>query len=609
LLYELTRPVPPGERVCSYVCVPYGGGSAVVYQPVADRMPAGHSLYSVAIPGHDVGLDESALPFGELARRCVEEILQRVQGPLVLYGHCGVGGALVIELARRLEEAGRPIEAVYAGGVFPFARPRGALPRLRTWAQDLGSNRHQAAWLKSMGVDMDEMDPAQANRIISNMRRDGKNAEEHLTRLLGAPPAQLRAPVISVVGERDPVTDYYQERYREWRFIARTAALVVLAEAGHFFLRHRADDLVQIITRTHRLIRADRTAEAGAAPAPSGNGAAPPAARRSWQLLDVARGLEPADPVMPADRSMRRFGLVALGQLASITGSSLTGWAIPVWLYMTTRSLLWFGLSGASAVIPILLGTPLAGAVADRFDRRRVIMAAACLAAAVELAFAAALWAGHHLALALVYVLVWLISFAGTFQRVAFTASIPQLAPKRYLGHANGIAQLINGLALLFVPLMAAGLLAAIGLRGILLIDIGSYAFAIGVLAATQGDLRRADAWRGPDGGPDPRLPGHADLLRHRQPALLGAGAAHRPAGAVVRRCRAGRQGRVRGGPRRAGRRRRDGPLGRPAPAPHGGEHRGHRGVGPVRHADRAAAQPGGGAGRRVRQRGGPGPG
>jgi surfactin synthase thioesterase subunit/MFS family permease len=478
LLYELTRPAPPEQRVCSYVCVPYGGGSAVVYQPVADRMPAGHSLYSVAIPGHDVGLDEEALPFGELARRCTEEILARVDGPLVLYGHCGVGGALIIELARKLEAAGRRIEAVYAGGVFPFAKPHGLLTRLRTWAEDLASNRNQATWLKSMGVDMDELDPAQADRIISNMRRDGKSAEEHFTRLFESAPRRLAAPVISVVGERDPITDYYAERYREWRFITGTAGLVVLDEAGHFFLRHRAGDLAEIITGTHHAIQ-----PAGTAP---GQTAGPSAGRDGrWRLAGVAREDDAADPGPPEQPSMRRFALVALGQFVSITGSSLTGWAIPVWLYMTTRSLLWFGLSGASAVIPLLLGTPLAGVFADRFDRRRVIMAAACAAASVELAFAGVLWAGHA-ALGLVYVLLWLLAFAGTFQRVAFTAAIPQLAPKRYLGHANGVAQLINGVALLFVPLLAAGLLAAIGLKGILLIDIGSYAFAIGVLAMTR---------------------------------------------------------------------------------------------------------------------------
>jgi surfactin synthase thioesterase subunit/MFS family permease len=454
LLYELTKPVPPGDRVCSYVCVPYGGGSAIVYQPIADSLPAGHCLYSVAIPGHDVGLDEDALPFGELARLCTDEVLRTVTGPLVLYGHCGVGGALATELARRLEAAGRRIEAVYLGGVFPFATPPGVLTRLRSRFTDLASNRGQANWLKSMGVDMDEIEPAQANRIISNMRHDGKSAEEYFTGLFTTSPERIRAPVISVVGDRDPITDYYQERYREWLHIADTAALVVLKEAGHFFLRYRADDLVDIITRRHLNLAGERDQHS------------------------------PRERDQPTP-TMGRFALISLGQLVSITGSQLTGWAIPVWLYLTTHSLLWFGLSGASVVVPILIATPLAGAVADRYDRRRVVMIAAAVAATVELGFAVALWTGHTL-LGVVYVLVWLLAGAGTFQRIAFTAAVPQLAPKRYLGHANGVVQLINGTALLFVPLLAAGLLAAIGLKGILLIDICSYAFAISVLAVIK---------------------------------------------------------------------------------------------------------------------------
>jgi len=463
LLYELTAPMPAAQRICSYVCVPYGGGSAVVYQHVADALPAGHALWSVAIPGHDVGLDEDPLPFDELARRCTEEILERVSGPLVLYGHCGVGGALIVELARRVEAAGRQVERVYTGGVFPFAKPRGRLSRLHEWLEDRGSNRLQANWLTSMGVDTSELDPTQADRIIGNMRRDGKHAEEHFTALLASAPAKLRAPIVSVVGERDPITDYYQERYREWRFLTDAAALVVLDEAGHFFLRYRAADLVEILTRPPEELAAT---EAG-----------------SWRLAGISRAGDAADTGAPAAPSMRRFAAVSAGQLVSLAGSALTGWAIPVWIYTTTGSLATFGLTGVAAIVPILLGTPLAGAVADRYDRRRVIVASSCLSAAVVLAFALLQLPGRP-PLWTVFGAVWLLSFTSTFQRIAYTAAIPQLVPKRYLGHANGIAQLVNGVALLFVPLLAAGLFAAIGLRGILLVDLASYAVALAVLAA-----------------------------------------------------------------------------------------------------------------------------
>jgi amino acid adenylation domain-containing protein len=468
LLHELTPPVPPTQRVVSYVCVPYGGGSAVVYQPIANALPPGHTLWSVAIPGHDVGLDEDPLPFAELARRCADEVLSRVDGPLVLYGHCGVGGALVIEVARLIEQAGREIERVYAGAVFPFAKPRGRLSRLHRWLLDRGSNRLQANWLRSMGVDMSGVDADQADRIISNMRRDGKDAEEHFTQLLATAPTRLRAPIISVVGERDPITEYYQERFREWRFLTDTAALVVLAEGGHFFLRHRADDLVDVLTRT--------------VPELTGR---PPATTGRWWVGGVSRAGADGDDGAPVDVSPRRFAVVSAGQLVSLAGSTLTGWAIPVWVYTTTGSLTAFGLTGVATIVPILLATPLAGAVADRYDRRRVILASSWVAAAVVLVVAVLLRGGDP-PLTVVLTLAWLLAFASTFQRIAYTAAIPQLVPKRYLGHANGIAQLVNGSALLFVPLLAAGLYGAIGLRGILVVDLASYAVAIAVLLVVR---------------------------------------------------------------------------------------------------------------------------
>lgn len=490
LLYELTKPIPAERRQCTYVCVPYGGGSAVVYQPIADSLPAGHALFSVAIPGHDVGLDEVSLPFDVLARRCADEVIERVAGPLVLYGHCGVGGALIVEVARLLEADGRELDAVYVGGIFPFAKPRGLLSRLHSWTEKIGSNRAHVNWLTSMGVDMHEIEPEQVERIITNMRQDGRNAEDHFTSLLDSRPARLRAPIISVVGARDPVTDFYQERYREWQFLADTVAVVVLDEAGHFFLRYRADELVEIITGTHARLTTPELA-VGVPDGDSGDEQRP-----RWWIEAVAD--TPVTDGQAGD-GMRRFLTVAVGQLVSAIGSGLTGFAIPVWIYTRTHSLGWFGLAGVLAVIPMLLVMPAAGALADRTDRRKLLMVVGSLAGLTELALFVALLTGRY-ALLFVYVAIVLIVCCSAVQRVAFTAAIPQLAPKRYLGHANGIVATINGAGLLFAPLLAVGLLAAIGLKGILVIDVASYAFALTVLAVVRfpallGRVRREPFW------------------------------------------------------------------------------------------------------------------
>ncbi|MEU8337476.1 non-ribosomal peptide synthetase/MFS transporter [Micromonospora tulbaghiae] len=476
LLYELTKPIPAGKRVLTYVCVPYGGGSAIVYQPLADALPAGYGLWSLAIPGHDVGLSEDALPFDELTSRVADEILERVEGPIALYGHCGVGSAILADVARKVEAAGRELEAVYIGAMFPFARPKGVIAALRDRLERLSSNRHSASWLKSMGVDTDELDPEQADRIISNMRADSRASEEYFTRLLDQQATKLRAPIISVVGSEDPVTDYYRERYAEWQFLSDTLGLVVLDQAGHFFLKYRAEELAEIVTRVHPAVVAG---DVGALTAEARGEDA------GWVVADTLRVGEDRKPTTAVKPSMGRFMAITTGQLISSTGSALTAFALPIWLFNRTGSVANLGLLWALALICGVLMLPVAGALVDRVSRRRIMMTASCFAGSVQLVLAALLWT-DNLVLWHIYMLVALSSVAGSFQRIAFQSAVPQLVPKRYLGHAMGITQLSTGVATLLMPAFAAGLLATIELKGILLVDVASYVFAVLTLAVVR---------------------------------------------------------------------------------------------------------------------------
>ncbi|MEU4678464.1 amino acid adenylation domain-containing protein [Micromonospora sp. NPDC023737] len=496
LLHELT---PPGERTVSYVCVPYGGGSAAVYQTLADALPPGHALYAVAIPGHDVGLDEAALPFDELVDACLAEILDRVPGPIVLYGHCGVGGAVAVALARRLEAAGRPVDALYLGAVFPAARAKGVLSTLLRRLDGLASNRVYANWLTGMGVDLSELEPAQADRIVANMRRDGQAAEEFYTGLLAEPGPRLRAPVISVVGERDRVTEFHQERFREWQVVSDTTAVVVIDEAGHYFLSHRADELAGILTGVHRAIaaggfsglggpevgwRAEAVHRVPASGAPVADPTSAVAAETDGDAPTAAADAPTAD-VADTPRNLRTYLAVAAGQLASLSGSAVTQWAIPVWIYLETGSYVSFALFAALGIVPTLLVSPLAGALVDRLDRRRVMLCAGLAAGLAELLMGLLYWGGElrvwHL-----YVLVVCLTTAAAFQRIAFLAATPQLVPKAYLGHANGVNQLATGFANVVAPLLGAGLLGLLGLGGIVLLDVLSYAFALVVLLVVR---------------------------------------------------------------------------------------------------------------------------
>ncbi|MFE6337366.1 amino acid adenylation domain-containing protein [Streptomyces sp. NPDC057798] len=522
VLHELTPTLPPGRTPeLTVVAVPYGGGSAVVYRPLAEALPPGHALFALAGTGEEMGLQGRRTALPELVDAAVAEILERVHGPLVLYGHCGVGGALVIALALALEAAGRPVEAVYAGGIFPFARPRGPVVRMLDRLERFGSDRRYRDWLISIGLSMDDVEPAQARRMVRDMRADNRDAEEYFTALLQDRVEPLSAPVISVVGERDDITLYHEERFREWHFVTHASALVVLDEAGHYFLSFRAPELADIITSVHPALTAPT--DAGPQQAESGTPrptAAPRPGSKTWRLADVSHGEVPVPgggpgeegesgpgertPSLtpgtrrrrdrrPPEPAMPRFLAVAAGQLVSMAGTSMTEFALPLWVFLGSGSLLQLGLLSSLALVPGLLVAPLAGAVADRFSRRRVMIAADVAALLIQGLMLTLLLAGA-LTDAALYPLMALLSVALTFQRISWASAVPQLAPKQYLGHANGLVQAGAGTVQFAVPLLATAVLATVGLRGILIIDVCTYAVAIAVTASLRFPARLG--WR-----------------------------------------------------------------------------------------------------------------
>jgi len=73
-------------------------------------------------------------------------------------------------------------------------------------------------------------------------------------------------------------------------------------------------------------------------------------------------------------RGMRIFIVIWLGQLVSLVGSGLTSFALGLWVYERTGSVTQFALISLFAVLPGVILSPLAGALADRWDRRWVMI-------------------------------------------------------------------------------------------------------------------------------------------------------------------------------------------------------------------------------------------
>lgn len=178
---------------------------------------------------------------------------------------------------------------------------------------------------------------------------------------------------------------------------------------------------------------------------------------------------------------MRTFLIIWLGQLISIIGSGLTSFALGVWIFDRTGQATPLALTVLFGNLPRILLMPIAGSLADRWNRRWVMILADAGDALVTLIVLVGLTFGQ-LEIWHVYLIALASATFAAFQEPAYTASITMLVPKKDLARASGMVQMGQAAETLVSPLLAGVLFVAIGLNGIILIDFLTFLFAIGTL-------------------------------------------------------------------------------------------------------------------------------
>lgn len=179
-----------------------------------------------------------------------------------------------------------------------------------------------------------------------------------------------------------------------------------------------------------------------------------------------------------APRGFQTFLLIWFGQLVSLTGSGLTGFALGVWVYLQTGSATQFALISLFTTLPGILFSPIAGALVDRWDRRWAMVisdsgAGLCTLCIGLLFFSGKLEVWH------IYVLMAISSTFSAFQWPAYSAATTLLVPPKHLGRASGMVQMGEAAAQIVSPVLAGALMGGIGLQGVILIDFATYLVAL----------------------------------------------------------------------------------------------------------------------------------
>lgn len=180
---------------------------------------------------------------------------------------------------------------------------------------------------------------------------------------------------------------------------------------------------------------------------------------------------------MPA-YSLRSFTLLLIAQSISMFGTSLTGFSLGVWVFEEVGSATIYAMIALANAIPLVLLSPIAGAIVDRMNRKIIIISAQlasfAITAALMFLFSIDLLRPWH-----IIALVALNSVFLAFVLPAVTATVPLMVHKEQLTRANGMIALAAGIIQLVSPAIAGNLYESFGLDTIFTIDLCTYVVAL----------------------------------------------------------------------------------------------------------------------------------
>ena len=197
------------------------------------------------------------------------------------------------------------------------------------------------------------------------------------------------------------------------------------------------------------------------------------------------------------------FSIVWFGQLVSMIGTGMTRFALIIWAYQLTGQATALALVGFFSFAPVVLFSPLAGAIVDRVPRK-LVMIASDLAAGLSTVALLILHLTGHLQLWHLFATGFFAGAFESFQFPAYSAAISLMMEKKHYTRANAMLGLAEAASGIIAPMLAGGLLLLIGIRGIFAIDIVTFVVAIAALlvvfipepARAEREATRNSLWK-----------------------------------------------------------------------------------------------------------------
>jgi len=189
-----------------------------------------------------------------------------------------------------------------------------------------------------------------------------------------------------------------------------------------------------------------------------------------------------------ANNAFQKFIVLWFGELVSSIGSGLTAFGLGVYVFQTTHSATAVSLVTLCIFLPMILLSPVGGVLADRYDRR-LMMLLGDGGSALGLIYILIVMFSGEAQLWQLCVGVTISSIFASLTDPAYKATITDLLPEEQFAKASGLVQLAGSSKYLFSPVLAGMLLAVVDIEALLIIDISTVFITIITISAVRRSL------------------------------------------------------------------------------------------------------------------------
>lgn len=200
--------------------------------------------------------------------------------------------------------------------------------------------------------------------------------------------------------------------------------------------------------------------------------------------------------IKDGNKGMEKFKLLVIGQLISSIGSGLTGFGLSIYILALTGSVMSTGIFSICAFLPSILLAPVGGILADRYDRR-VMMILGEFFSGLGLFICLISVRSVNPSLVVICTGIGVSSVFTALMEPAFKATITDLVKEEDFAKASGMVQIANSTKLIISPAIAGLLLQITPVSTLIVIDILTFfstALMIGVVKKGMVSTMREQA-------------------------------------------------------------------------------------------------------------------